>query len=154
MRRATLRATAPTCRSSWRTPLSRVYLLIDRHDRVVGERDVLVAEPRLLELARDQVLLRDLRLLPLGVARELHDLHAVEQRARNVLDEVRRRDEQHLAQVERHAEVVIGEVVVLRRIEHLEQRARRIALERHAELVDFVEQEDGVLRAAPASSPE
>ena len=37
--------------------------------------------------------------------------------------------------------------VVLRRIEHLEQRARRVALERHAELVDFVEQEDRVLRA-------
>ena len=73
--------------------------------------------------------------------------------AGNVLDEVRRRDEQHLAQVERHAEIVIGERVVLRRVEHLEQRARRIALERHAELVDLVEQEDGILRAAPASCP-
>ena len=37
--------------------------------------------------------------------------------------------------------------VVLRRVEHLEQRARRIALERDAELVDLVEQEDRVLGA-------
>ena len=153
IRRATLRATAPTCRSSCRTPLSRVYLLITAITASSVNDDVLVAEPRLLELARNQVLLRDLRLLALGVAGELDDFHAVEQRPGNVLDEVRRRDEQHLAQVERNAEVVIGEVVVLRRVEHLEQRARRIALERHAELVDLVEQEDGILRAAPASSP-
>src|SRR5206468_9237637 len=37
--------------------------------------------------------------------------------------------------------------IVLGRIEHLEQRRRRIALERDAQLVDLVEQEDGVLRA-------
>ena len=52
-----------------------------------------------------------------------------------------------LAQIERHVQVVIGERVVLRGVEDLEQRARRIALERHAELVDLVEQEHGVLRA-------
>ena len=39
-------------------------------------------EPRLLELARDQILLGDLRLLALRVAGELDDLHAVEQRRR------------------------------------------------------------------------
>ena len=100
-----------------------------RHDRVVGERDVLVAQPRFLELTRQQILLRDLRLLLLRVTGEVDDLHAVEQRAGNVLDEVRRRDEQYLAQIERDAEVVIGECVVLRGIENLEQRARRIALE-------------------------
>ena len=45
------------------------------------------------------------------------------------------------------AEVVVGEAVVLRRVQHLEQRARRIALEGDAELVDLVEQENRVLRA-------
>ena len=53
----------------------------------------------------------------------------------------------HLAQIERHAEVVIHEGVVLRRIEHLEQRARRVALERDAELVHFVQQEHRILGA-------
>jgi hypothetical protein len=128
--RATLRATAPICALELaHAALARVV----RRRLITASSvnvDFLSLEPRLLELARDEVLLRDLRLLALGVAGELDDLHAVEQRTRNVLDEVRRRDEQHLAQVERHAEVVIGERVVLRRIEHLEQRARRIALER------------------------
>src|SRR5262249_33933002 len=40
----------------------------------------------------------------------------------------------------------IRERVVLRGVEDLEQRRRRIALVRDAELVDLVEQEDGVLR--------
>ena len=101
----------------------------------------------LLELPRHQVALRDGQLLPLGVARELHHLHAVEQRPGDVLDEVRRGDEQHLREVERHAQVVVGEGVVLRRVEHLEQRARRVALVGDAELVDLVEQEDRVLGA-------
>src|SRR5256885_4196028 len=37
-------------------------------------------------------------------------------------------------QVEGHAEVVIREGIVLRRIEHLEQRRRRVSLERDAQL--------------------
>ncbi len=69
------------------------------------------------------------------------------QRSGDVLQEVRRRDEEHLGEIERHRQVVVGEAVVLRRVEHLEQRARRIALEGDAELVDLVEQEDRVLGA-------
>ena len=42
---------------------------------------------------------------------------------------------------------MVGERVVLRGVEDLEQRARRIALERDAELVDLVEQEHRVLGA-------
>ena len=42
---------------------------------------------------------------------------------------------------------MVGERPVLRRVQHLEQRGRRIALERSAQLVDFVEQEDRVLDA-------
>ena len=68
-------------------------------------------------------------------------------RARDVLDEVGGGDEQHFAQVERHAQVVIGERVVLGRIEHLEQRARGVALEADPQLVHFVEQEHRILRA-------
>ena len=42
---------------------------------------------------------------------------------------------------------MIRERVVLRRIEHLEQRCRGIALERDAQLVDLIEQEDRILGA-------
>ena len=118
-----------------------------RGERLVGHHELAVREPRLGELPREQEAAGDLELLLLGVAGELHDLHAVEERPRDVLDEVGGRDEQHLGEVERHAEVVVGEGVVLRRVEHLEQRRRRVALVRDAELVHLVEEEDGVRRA-------
>ena len=57
-------------------------------------------------------------------------------------------DEHDLGQVEVELQVVVAERVVLRRVEHLEQRGGRIARPRAgAELVDLVEQHDGVHRA-------
>ena len=41
---------------------------------------------------------------------------------------------------------MIGERIVLRRIEHFQQRARRVALIRRAQFIDFVEQKNGVFR--------
>ena len=117
------------------------------HDRIFGEGDLLVAQARLLELAWEQVRLRYLGLFLLRISGEIDHFHSVEQRSGNILDEISSRDEQHLAQVERNAQVVVGEGVVLRRIQHLEQRAGWIALERRSQLVDFVEQEYRVLGA-------
>ena len=91
--------------------------------------------------------LRDLDLLELGVAGELQHFHAVAQRLRNRVEHVRRADEHHVREVVLDVEVVIEEGVVLLRIEHLEQRRRRIAAEVHRHLVDFVEQEHRVHRA-------
>ena len=57
------------------------------------------------------------------------------------------RDEEHPREVERHLEVVIAERVVLRRVEDLEQRRRRVALIAGAQLVDLVEHQDRVRRS-------
>ena len=95
--------------------------------------------------------MRDLLLL--GVSGELDDLHAVAQRRRDRVEHVRRRDEQHPRQVERHVEIVVAERGVLLGIEHLEQRRGRIAAEVHAELVDLVEHEHRVLASPPAAAP-
>ena len=62
-------------------------------------------------------------------------------------------DEQHVGQVEVDLEVVVAERVVLRRVEHLEQRRRRIAAPVGAELVDLVEQEDRVHGAGLLDRP-
>ena len=56
-------------------------------------------------------------------------------------------DEHDVRQVVLDVEVVIEERVVLLRIEHFQQRRRRVAAEVHRHLVDFVEQEDRVHRA-------
>ena len=119
----------------------------DLREGVVGDRQLLGAHAVLAELAGDEILPRDLPLLPLGVPGEFDHFHPIEQRTRNVLDEVGRGDEEDFAQVERHTQVVVHEAVVLGRVEHLEQGARRVSLERDAQLVDFVEQEDRVLGA-------
>ena len=57
---------------------------------------------------------------------------------------VGRGDEEHLAQIERHVQVVIAELAVLLRVEHFQQRRRRIAAEVAAELVHLVQHEDRV----------
>ena len=119
----------------------------DLADRVVGDLEPAGREPVLLELLRDEVLLRDVQLLVLGVAREVDDLHAVLQRRRDGVEQVRRRDEHDVGQVERRLEVVVLERVVLLGVEDLEQRRGRVAAEVHAHLVDLVHHEDRVARA-------
>jgi hypothetical protein len=99
-----------------------------------------------LGLLGDQVLLGDRQLLPLGVAGQLDDLEAILQRKRDRVLLVRRGDEHRVRQVVVEIEVMIVERVVLLGIEHLEERARRVAAEVHRHLVDLVEQEHRVLR--------
>ena len=73
-----------------------------------------------------------------------------QQRPRDRLEHVRRRDEHHVGEVEGQVEVVVAEGVVLRRVEDLEHRARRVAAEVGAHLVDLVDHEDRVARAGVA----
>ena len=123
-----LAASVPSWRSRFRTPASRVYSqmtsrraasVISHH---VGRQAVLG------HLPRQQVLAGDVELLLLAVAGQLDDLHAVEQRRMNGAQLVRRGDEQHPRQIDRDLEVVVAERVVLRRVQHLEQRRGRVAL--------------------------
>jgi len=97
-------------------------------------------QPVCLDLFRNQVKLRDLDLLILGIAFEADDLHAVEQRLRQV-ERVGGGDEHDVRQVHVDFEIVILELAILFWVEHLEQRRGGIAAEILAELVDFVEQE-------------
>ena len=111
-----------------------------------GDVDLVVLDAVVLLLLGQQVAQRDVDLLVLGVAREADHFHPVEQRRRNV-HRVRGRDEHHVRQVEVDLDVVVAERVVLLRVEHLEQRRRRVAAEVHAQLVDLVEQEQRIARA-------
>src|SRR5260370_2023167 len=94
--------------------------------------------------------MRDLELLVGGVAGERDDLHAVAQRAWNGVEHIGRGDEDNAAQIERHAEIVVAERVVLLRIEHLKQSRTGIALDAGAKLVDLVEHHDAIARAGLA----
>ena len=79
-------------------------------------------QPVLLELTRNQIHLRDMDFLVFRVAAERDDLHAIEQRRMDCPELVGGRNEEYFRQVDRDLEIVIAEGVVLRRVEHLEQR--------------------------------
>ncbi len=93
-------------------------------------------------------------LLVLGVAVERDKLHAVKQRAGDRVEHVGRGQEDHVGQVQVHVQVVVAERVVLRRVQHLEQRGRRVAPVVRADLVDLVQQHDGVHRPRLADGPD
>src|SRR6185295_12355444 len=93
--------------------------------RLVVEGKLLGGEAILAQLPRHEVTLRDLQLLTLGVSREIHGLEPVEQWPGDILREIRGCNEQDLGVIKRRTEVVVGERVVLRRVEDLEQRRRR-----------------------------
>ena len=86
-----------------------------------GELDLRGVQPVGLALARDEKLPGDMDLLVLGVAHQLQHFHAVAQGRGNRVQHVGRGDEHHLGQIEGHVEVMVGEGVVLFRVEHLEQ---------------------------------
>ena len=54
-------------------------------------------------------------------------------------------------QIEGHTQIVVAERAVLRRVQHLEQRRGRIALDAAAELVDLVQHHDAVPRRPPCA---
>src|SRR5204862_519617 len=101
-------------------------------------------------LLGDEVLRRDAGLLRVRGAGERQEFHPVAQRAWDGVERVAGGDEEDLREVERHAEIGVDEGVVLRRVQHLQQRRGRIAPPVRADLVDLVEHEDGILRLGAA----
>ncbi|OPZ86875.1 MAG: hypothetical protein BWY76_00743 [bacterium ADurb.Bin429] len=118
----------------------------DRLQRIRREVRFILRQAVFAALARHQVAFGDLQLFHFGVAGQADDFHAVLQRRRDGLQHVRGADEEHLGEVERNLQVVIAEGEVLRRVEHFQQRRRGVAAEIHAQLVHFVQHEDGIIR--------
>ncbi len=88
----------------------------------------------------------DRELLVLRVARDLDELHPVEERCRDRREGVCGRDEEHVGEVVRNLEVVVRERAVLLGVEDLEEGARRVSRIGDGKFVDLVEDEDRVLR--------
>ena len=110
----------------------------------VVEVELAAIEPVALRSLRQEVSASDLDFLFGCVPRELDHLEAVAERCGERLESVRRAEEEHLREVERNLEVVIGERVVLLRVQDLEERRFRRSLETLRELVDLVEQDHRV----------
>ena len=128
-----------------------VSVVVDHpHERVFLPFALLRFEPVLLQLSPNEIAARDFQFLPAGVAGERDQLHPIAHRFRHAFDVVGGRDKNNLRKIERHIEVAIDKGKILPRIEHLEQRARRIAAEVGPELVDLVQHHDRVACAGAA----
>src|SRR6185436_2899024 len=112
----------------------------DRHQDVRFEDDVLLLQAIRYDLSRQQILPRNGQLLVGQIPGDAQDFHPIAQRLGDPRQRIRGGDEQHLRKVVIDFEVVVVESRVLLRIEHFQQRRRRIAAEVLAELVDFIEE--------------
>ena len=114
-------------------------------DQAVGPLEAMFAE-----LAFDETAFGDLPLLAFGIAVEFDDLQTIAQRARNGAEVIGSGQKEHPGKIEGHIQIVVGETMVLMRIEHLQQGAGGITSEVAADLVEFVEQDQGIARTRAA----
>ncbi len=122
----------------------------DPANRILLKFALIGLESVLLELSPNEISFRDLQFLALGVTGQRNHFHPVAQRFGHAVDVIGRADKNDLRQIERHIEIAIDKRVVLPRIEHFEQRARRIAAKIGADLVDLVEHENRIARPGAA----
>src|SRR5262249_42236011 len=88
-------------------------ILDDLPQRFVGNIDLPWPNSVCLHLPRHQVTPCNLKLFVRGVASETDNLHTITQRPRYRVKDIRCRDKHDPAEVERHAEIIISEDVVL-----------------------------------------
>jgi hypothetical protein len=105
-------------------------------------------EPVPTKLLRDEEAPGDGALLGIEVPGNPDDLHPIPQRVGDPGEGVRRGDEKHLGKVELELEVVVLEGLVLFGVEHLEKGRGGISVPVAGELVDLVQEEDGVAGAS------
>ena len=105
-----------------------------------------------VDLTRDQITLGDFELLIRGIPQQFDDLQTVPQGGRDRLQHVGGGNEHDVAQIKGDIQIMIRKRKILLRIEDLKQRGRGIAPEIAAELVDFIEHEDGVVGLGPADA--
>src|SRR5262249_10873121 len=115
---------------------------------LVGDLDLISPQPIRLQLPAQEIASRDLELFLPGVTGEADDFHPIAQRTWDRIEHVGGGDEYHAAQIERHAEIIVAERIVLLRIEHFEKRGSRIAVNPGPELVDFIEHHHAIARAS------
>ncbi len=90
------------------------------------------------------MLAADVEFLIRRIAGKLDDLHAVQQRRRDGLQRIGRRDEEHIGKIVRQVEIVVGEGIVLLRVQNLQQGGRRVAVVAGPQLVDLVQDHHGI----------
>ena len=123
------------------------------HDGRVGHPELVGRQPVGRELPRQEVPGRDDGLLPLGVAGQVEDRHALPPHPWHRTEAVGGRHEDGVGQVEREIEIVVAERRAGRGGDGLEEGRPHAGVVVVVEAVDLVEDEHGVPNAerCPAS---
>ena len=115
----------------------------DAVQRALAQRD-LAGQAAGLELLGQQVLAGNVVFFHAGVAGQLDHVHAVTQGAGDAAKVVGGGDKEHMAQIERDIDEMIVEGAVLLRVQRFQQGCGRVAAEVACQLVDLVQQHEGV----------
>ena len=97
-----------------------------------------------LKLLGQQVLAGNIVFFHAGIAGQLDDVHAVPERAGDAAQIIGGGNKEHMAQIKRDINEMIVEGAVLLRVQRLQQSCRRVAPEVPCQLVDLVQQHQGV----------
>jgi hypothetical protein len=119
-------------------------IMDERAQSSVGEFHFLFRQAMLFQLAGNKIPFGNLKLFGFGIAGQFDHFEAITQGRVNRFQPVRRCDEQYAREIKWNIEIMIGERVVLRRIQNFEQCRGRIAPKISANFIEFVEQDDGI----------
>ena len=119
----------------------------DLPDRPIRHPQLPLLQAVALELLGHQVVFGNLKLLLVGVAGQLDQLHPVQQGPGNRLGGIGSSDKEHLGQVEGQFHKVVPEGRILLRVQHLQQSRRRVSPVVGAHLVNLIQQKQRI--AAP-----
>ncbi len=111
---------------------------------LVGDFQLLFLQAMALYLLLGQVALCNLQLFLSGVAGKLNNFHPVQERGRNGAAVVGSGDKEDLGKVIGNLQKVVPEAVVLLRVQHLQQGRGGVPPEVMAQLINFVQQQQGV----------
>ncbi len=128
--------------------------IILRHfpDSLPAECQHVRGEPVLLQLLRNQMLRRNVKLFILRIAAHLHYLHTVQKGPRNGLQRIGRSHEEHLRQIQRHLQVMIPESAVLLAVQHLQQCREGVSLIVCTDLVNFIQKKQRIFHSRHADA--
>lgn len=94
----------------------------------------------LFQLIGDQVAFGNFHLFFHGITTDFDDFHAVEQGRLDGAQAIGGGNEQYLAQVVVHFQVIVVKMVVLGRVQHFEQCRTRVAPKITAYFINFIQQ--------------
>ena len=109
-----------------------------------GYAKIVAIQAMSLELLGDQILARNFGFLFQGVTVDFHNFHAVQKGRLYAGQAVGGRYKENLAEIVIQFQVVVKKGVVLFRIQDLQQSRRNIAAKILPDLVDFIQDHDGV----------